>query len=696
METGQEVVLYGPNNKPLLKQPDFNDPRIWTILNQSNPFGASSPKDLKALLDAYTSWVQISIHKVAMTLARIPILLFNDEMGMGEDLGDPIKSHKIYDIWRNPNPGLRQTRIQLFLKTWIHLELTGNAYWFAPGVVAGRPNMIFILRPDKVKILTEGAGDLLRIIGYKYGDMDTPFSPEDIVHFKYPDPNNPVYGLSRLSSQAYPYDTDHALGIHELSFFKNRGVVDLIFAVKGMTQPQAEEYKRQWVIDHQGPQNAFKPSFIPAEDVKMEKVSQTSKDAEVGATANRVRDKILSAYDMPAAKVGIVKDVNRANGDYIDTIFARESLQSRADLFTETLSTQFTPRFDPRIVAKQKIPVPRDREFEQKTDTENVKNGLETINEIAEKRGYSKKDWGDQWWAPFNYVPIGEGIQTDQNGKSRKHFYVNKDSVREIRWKRFVALTDPVERAMAREIKKFFDRQKEEILERVSEFGPTIENTFEGWSKAKVKDYLTKQSDLIDQIMGDSSGYVDELAELMKPYEYASYTEHGEAALEELGALEIDFALSEVQGLEWVDWKVAQSAQKVNDATFLLLGDTLQEGMIAGEDIRELQGRVSYVFEGSPRASRASSERIARTEIIGVSNKGAEDGYHAGGVGKKEWIAAIDERTREEHIEADGQIVGIKQSFTVMGENLQFPGDPSGSPENIINCRCTIGPVISD
>ena len=23
-----------------------------------------------------------------------------------------------------------------------------------------------------------------------------------------------------------------------------------------------------------------------------------------------------------------------------------------------------------------------------------------------------------------------------------------------------------------------------------------------------------------------------------------------------------------------------------------------------------------------------------------------------------------------------------------------FPGDPSGSPENIINCRCTVLPVV--
>ena len=62
----------------------------------------------------------------------------------------------------------------------------------------------------------------------------------------------------------------------------------------------------------------------------------------------------------------------------------------------------------------------------------------------------------------------------------------------------------------------------------------------------------------------------------------------------------------------------------------------------------------------------------------------------SGVVDKKEWLTALDERTREWHTEANGQVVGINEKFIVAGEELDCPGDPAASPENIINCRCTL------
>lgn len=55
---------------------------------------------------------------------------------------------------------------------------------------------------------------------------------------------------------------------------------------------------------------------------------------------------------------------------------------------------------------------------------------------------------------------------------------------------------------------------------------------------------------------------------------------------------------------------------------------------------------------------------------------------------KKEWVAVSDERTRIDHQAANGQTVGINESFLVGGQSLRFPGDPNGSAGNVINCRC--------
>jgi hypothetical protein len=54
------------------------------------------------------------------------------------------------------------------------------------------------------------------------------------------------------------------------------------------------------------------------------------------------------------------------------------------------------------------------------------------------------------------------------------------------------------------------------------------------------------------------------------------------------------------------------------------------------------------------------------------------------------WLATDDKRTRETHVTADGQRVPVGSRFIVGGAELAFPGDPSGPPQEVIQCRCTM------
>jgi hypothetical protein len=59
------------------------------------------------------------------------------------------------------------------------------------------------------------------------------------------------------------------------------------------------------------------------------------------------------------------------------------------------------------------------------------------------------------------------------------------------------------------------------------------------------------------------------------------------------------------------------------------------------------------------------------------------------GVMRKQWQATGDDRTRHTHHEADGQTVAFSAPFAVGGTSLAFPGDPTGTASEVINCRCT-------
>lgn len=56
----------------------------------------------------------------------------------------------------------------------------------------------------------------------------------------------------------------------------------------------------------------------------------------------------------------------------------------------------------------------------------------------------------------------------------------------------------------------------------------------------------------------------------------------------------------------------------------------------------------------------------------------------------KKWDTTMDKKERTEHRFANGQVQPLNQPFIVGEEPLLFPGDPRGSPSNVINCRCEI------
>lgn len=56
----------------------------------------------------------------------------------------------------------------------------------------------------------------------------------------------------------------------------------------------------------------------------------------------------------------------------------------------------------------------------------------------------------------------------------------------------------------------------------------------------------------------------------------------------------------------------------------------------------------------------------------------------------KIWTSQRDDRVRPAHWDADGQEQPLAEPFIVDDEELFYPGDPNGSPGNVINCRCYI------
>lgn len=118
-----------------------------------------------------------------------------------------------------------------------------------------------------------------------------------------------------------------------------------------------------------------------------------------------------------------------------------------------------------------------------------------------------------------------------------------------------------------------------------------------------------------------------------------------------------------------------------------MLASRILRGILNGDSIPQIAKSLLGVVTNNEK----SSKRIARTVMTECENKGRLASYRdlddQGVVQKKQWLATPDSRTRESHVEIDGEERDIDDRFS---NDLMYPGDPTGEPKEVYNCRCTM------
>lgn len=123
------------------------------------------------------------------------------------------------------------------------------------------------------------------------------------------------------------------------------------------------------------------------------------------------------------------------------------------------------------------------------------------------------------------------------------------------------------------------------------------------------------------------------------------------------------------------------------------LRSALTHAIVQGDSIPKLSKKVEEIC-GS---NKAIATRNARTMMTGARNAGTlaayvraeQNGMHI----QKQWMAALDERTRVSHRHLDGEIKPVNEKFS---NGLMHPGDTMGRPAEVWNCRCTMVPIVND
>jgi uncharacterized protein with gpF-like domain len=121
----------------------------------------------------------------------------------------------------------------------------------------------------------------------------------------------------------------------------------------------------------------------------------------------------------------------------------------------------------------------------------------------------------------------------------------------------------------------------------------------------------------------------------------------------------------------------------------------LGQAVANGESVEQQAARVRHVLDVTGTENwPARARTVAVTEVHRAYNMGGLAAalhiqqQESGPQLIKIWMSRDDSAVRPAHRLADGQAQFASQPFVVAGEPLMSPGDPSGSPWNVINCRC--------
>lgn len=231
-----------------------------------------------------------------------------------------------------------------------------------------------------------------------------------------------------------------------------------------------------------------------------------------------------------------------------------------------------------------------------------------------------------------------------------------------------------------------------------------VQLAFERGLSSKLRNEFKRVGDVVESHI--KGGHVDvepivraheaHLSRILRPYYMAAYktfskmlNEHAPAVgkqreLKAMSEDDINQFAAEFTA-EWVPKRVSNiskvTAQKITDT----INKGREEEWTDAQTAKEIRTRVSGI--GGSRA-----KTIARTESHSSSMAGSFEAAQNLGVDnlRKEWLTVEDDRVRDDHAELQGEIVDMNDSFDVGGDELDYPGDPSGSPEETINCRCVL------
>ncbi len=689
---------------------------IWVTRKRISPEKAMA---------VYSGWVYACIRAIAQDVSAIPFHLFK----IGEEHDEQLYEHELLDLLDGVNPDM--TGLELKYMTVAHLETVGNAFWFLEGVtddLKTKPTAIYPLIPSWVRVHVNHDTFPSKVSHYEYRYYGRiyRFERHQILHFKYPDPADPHEGIGTVQAIAQWIDQDnYAIEFNRRFFLNGARLGGFLQSESAYTPEQLEYLQKSFESIYKGVENAYRVAALP-KGTEYKSASESQKDMDFANLMDKMRDRNLSGFRVPRTALGITDDVNRANAEATNYVFALRVIKPAMTMMTAYINEFLVPRYGEDIYLDFENPVPEDR-LQRIEEMKAATAGAPVMspNEAREEYfGLDPVEGGDELQRPFNLLALGKPKPkaTDhpakKNGRAKlskfaraakkrhsisqdlatrlteeikqfniklaevkqKHIGTLSDDEYETLWKAFVARVTPYETAQREAVQNFNADQQKEVLKNL----PDAIKAFNRETKISKLDLFDKDK------------WIAALVSLSSPILTDLMAKEGKEAAALLGIDDFDIMTPAVR--EALERSIGLMSRKYNETTLDLLKEKIDQGLADGLGITELSDLVRDIYEFSDE-ERATV--VAQTETFRVANEATKQAWKQSGLVKSiKWYTSADERVCPYCRPLHGKIVGIDENFFNKGDTVEGGENPPlaieyddvGAPPLHPRCRCYTRP----
>lgn len=634
----------------------------------SSEYGIQQPEPFQDLIDTFGlhAWVYACANLIANSFSMIEFLPYIEKTKGKWEVND---NHPFRKILNHPNPHMSGVELRRLLS--LSSKLTGNAFLICEPDKTKLPLELWPLQPHKITVKTDPKKF---ISGYVYnvnGHVQT-FSAERIIHIREATPTDMQYGQGSLTAAKNSVTSDLLADAWNRNFFSNSTRPDAL--LQSDTPISIEDQKRAlfaWKKAYEGPKNRGKIAVISG--LKYIEVNRLHKDMDFVNLRKMLREEILATFGVPQSMVGILDNANYSNMREQTKVFWTQTMIPEIRKFESimTLRAKQITGDDKTIIQADLSTVEALREDE---------NAKATTAQIYVNMGIPLKQVVEALDLPFEITETIEEPLPQEDPPPAKSISKSlfNESVNDIKWKSFDRDFTPFEQSMKHAMRSYFSAQKSRVIAKINANDKLIPKHFKmAGDEVNSIFNFDKEKELLMRIAGPKIKNV--------------YIAFGKRQSNKMGFGSYVMGTNVISS--WVERKTLKLAQEISiytreqisNAIVESVSDAVAIGLSNAETIDMIKSRIDEIYAF---ANESRSENIATTEMLGSAHAGSYQAASDLGATKKMWITARDNKVRESHTKMEGVETGLKDTFLVGDAKMQFPGDPSGPPEEICRCRC--------